>query len=457
MGTQKPLLVPWLIEQLNNQRYPGVSWLNLEKTLFRVPWKHASRQSINPRDFQIFEDWAIARHLYNPERDCRTPSEWKRNFRSALNRKDGIEMVEDKSTDPEDPHKVYKISINTDNLNNPAVEVIHAPLIPAENRSQGMSSSFSQEETQENVLSLLDRSSSDNEEDSPIWYQTLSKLDLDSSTIPMTPLEPTEGANEFVPYSGMAAENIIGYGSPPSSNLELYSPIAMNLPLEQLITTPFETDFEVRTFYRGRQVLHETIDKVNSRGLCFVPPGVHSNYLDLADVSLPDPIILNDKLQAKYTLRLLKLVSPGVLLRIEGNQMCGMRTGTCHVYWSQSEIPGDGIQHGNLLKKQFVPIFNLQLFVSDLIGYIEGRNGCPNYNWWLCFGEEWPDSSCVWKKKLIMVQVIPKVLETLCELAKTHGASSLNNNEPDLRISDSLQHQQLLEQLRKWEEKMDTV
>uniref|UniRef100_A0A2D4HT04 IRF tryptophan pentad repeat domain-containing protein n=1 Tax=Micrurus lemniscatus lemniscatus TaxID=129467 RepID=A0A2D4HT04_MICLE len=164
MGTQKPLLVPWLIEQLNNQRYPGVSWLNLEKTLFRVPWKHASRQSINPRDFQIFEDWAIARHLYNPERDCRTPSEWKRNFRSALNRKDGIEMVEDKSTDPEDPHKVYKISINTDNLNNPAVEVIHAPLIPAENRSQGMSSSFSQEETQENVLSLLDRSSSDNGE-----------------------------------------------------------------------------------------------------------------------------------------------------------------------------------------------------------------------------------------------------------------------------------------------------
>uniref|UniRef100_A0A8C6VPL0 IRF tryptophan pentad repeat domain-containing protein n=1 Tax=Naja naja TaxID=35670 RepID=A0A8C6VPL0_NAJNA len=114
MGTQKPLLVPWLIEQLNNQRYPGVSWLNSEKTLFRVPWKHASRQSINPRDFQIFEDWAIARHLYNPETDARTPSEWKRNFRSALNRKDGIEMVEDKSTDPEDPHKVYKISVNID-------------------------------------------------------------------------------------------------------------------------------------------------------------------------------------------------------------------------------------------------------------------------------------------------------------------------------------------------------
>uniref|UniRef100_A0A8C6VNC5 Interferon regulatory factor-3 domain-containing protein n=1 Tax=Naja naja TaxID=35670 RepID=A0A8C6VNC5_NAJNA len=232
----------------------------------------------------------------------------------------------------------------------------------------------------------------------------------------------------------------------------------MNSPLEQLITTPFgkfpessgnnkfsivtlenpwpyriwisfflETAFEVRAFYRGRQVLHKVINKVNPRGLCFVPPGVRGNYLDLADVSLPDPTILNDKRQAEYTLRLLKGVSPGVVLRIEGNQLCGMRTGTCHVYWSQSEIPGDGIRHGNLLKEQFVPIFNLQHFISDLIGYMEGRNGCPNYNWWLCFGEEWPDSNCVWKKKLIMVQVssCPKVWHMIIplELKVSHHLS----------------------------------
>lgn len=128
-----------------------------------------------------------------------------------------------------------------------------------------------------------------------------------------------------------------------------------------------ETDFEIRTFYRGRQVLHEVINKVSNQGLCFVPPGVHGNYLDLADVSLPDPTILNDKLQAEYTLRLLKGVAPGVLLRIAGNQLCGMRKGVCHVYWSESEIPGDGVQHGTLLKEQFTPIFNLQLFVSGML------------------------------------------------------------------------------------------
>ncbi|XP_039211766.1 interferon regulatory factor 3 isoform X1 [Crotalus tigris] len=460
MGTQKPLIVPWLIEQLDSQRYPGVSWLNSEKTLFRLPWKHASRQNHNPMDFQIFEDWAIVRHLYNPESDPRTPSDWKRNFRSALNRKDGIEMVENNSTDSEDPHKVYKINLKIANLNNPTEEVSDAPLIPAESRrSWGSSSSFSQGETQENVLSSVDHSSSDNGEDYLMWYQTLSlsKLDPVSSISSVALLEQTDGTNEFVPYSGIAPENIISCGSPPSSNLELYPPIAVISPLDQLITTPFETDFEVWTFYRGRQVLHKLINKVNSQGLCFVPPGVSGNYPDLEDVSLPDPTTLSDKLQANYTLRLLKGVAPGVLLRIMGNQLCGMRKGVCHVYWSQSEIPGDGILHGNLLKEQFTPIFNLQVFISELIGYIEGCNGCPNYTWWLCFGEEWPDSNCNWKKKLIVVQVVPKVLETLCELGKSHGASSLKDNEPDLRISDSLQQQYLLEQLRKWEEKMDTV
>ncbi|XP_015742861.1 interferon regulatory factor 3 [Python bivittatus] len=464
MGAQKPLIVPWLVEQLDTQRYPGVSWLNAERTLFRVPWKHGSRQSISPEDFQIFEDWAIVRSLYNPGTDPRTPSEWKRNFRSALNRKDGIEMVKDNSTDSKDPHKVYKINHNIANLNGPAVgaasiEVSDAPLVPAESRRPwGISSSSSQDETLEDVLNSLDLSSPDKTlgEDCPGWFETLSpsKLDLAISTMPVTPLEQTGGTDEIVPYTGIGADNTICCGGPPSSNLELNPSIATILPLEQLMATQeFETDFEVRTFYRGRLVLSEVFR--NSRGLCFVPPGVSGNCPGLADVLLPDPAILSDQLQASFTRRLLKGVAPGVLLCIEGNQLCGMRKGTCHVFWSLSEMPGDGVLHGELLKEQFAPIFNLQLFVSELIGYIEGRNDSPNYTRWLCFGETWPDFNRSWKKKLIMVQIIPKVLETLCELGQIWGASSLKGNEPDLRISDSLQYHNFLEQLRKWEEKME--
>uniref|UniRef100_A0A670IUV6 Interferon regulatory factor 3 n=1 Tax=Podarcis muralis TaxID=64176 RepID=A0A670IUV6_PODMU len=91
----QPLIVPWLMEQLDARRYPGLSWLNPERTLFRVPWKHGSRQNI------------LGRH--RPGIDQRTPSEWKRNFRSALNRKEGIRMFQDNSTDSEDPHKVFEI------------------------------------------------------------------------------------------------------------------------------------------------------------------------------------------------------------------------------------------------------------------------------------------------------------------------------------------------------------
>ncbi|XP_066484833.1 interferon regulatory factor 3 isoform X2 [Tiliqua scincoides] len=106
---QRPLIVPWLVEQLDAQQYPGVAWLNPERTRFRVPWKHGSRQSISTEDFQLFEGWAIASGRFNPKTDKRTPSEWKRNFRAALNRKSEIQMVEDNSTDSDDPHKVFEI------------------------------------------------------------------------------------------------------------------------------------------------------------------------------------------------------------------------------------------------------------------------------------------------------------------------------------------------------------
>ncbi|XP_063158143.1 interferon regulatory factor 3 [Candoia aspera] len=494
MGTQKPLIVPWLIEQLDTQRYPGVSWLNPERTLFRVLWKHGSRRNVSPEDFQIFEDWAIVRNLYNPGKDPRTPSEWKRNFRSALNRKDGIEMVEDNSTASEDPHKVYKINLDIANLSGPvlgaaSVEASDAPLIPVESRkSSGVSSSSSQDETLDDLLSSLDLSNPD-KEDCPEWYKTLSpsQLELTITTVPRTLLEQPRGTNEFgklpgsrgnsyiicqsrhcrkkiiflniyifcsIFNSGIGAENAICCGGLPSSNLELDPPVVTIPPVLQLIAAhEFETDFEVRTFYRGRLVLSEVFR--NSQGLCFVPPGVSGNHPDLADVTLPDPTTLSDKLQASHTLRLLQGVAPGVLLCIKGNQLCGMRQGIYHVFWSQSEMPGDGVPHGLLLRKQFVPIFNLQQFVSELIGYIEGRNGSPNYTQWLSFGEKWPDSNRSWKKKLIMVQIIPKVLEHLYELSQIHGASSLKDNEPDLRISDPLQQHCFLEQLHKWEEKME--
>lgn len=37
----------WLIEQIDSGEYPGLVWENEEKSIFRIPWKHAGKQDYN--------------------------------------------------------------------------------------------------------------------------------------------------------------------------------------------------------------------------------------------------------------------------------------------------------------------------------------------------------------------------------------------------------------------------
>nr|XP_034992397.1 interferon regulatory factor 3 [Zootoca vivipara]XP_034992398.1 interferon regulatory factor 3 [Zootoca vivipara] len=449
MGTQRPLIVPWLMEQLDARRYPGLSWQNPERTLFRVPWKHGSRQSICCEDFQLFEDWAIARGRYRPGIDQRTPSEWKRNFRSALNRKEEIRMFQDNSTDSEDPHKVFEILHGT-NLNDSAQGAAVGDISPTMSGSTGQSGDSSSS-SQGDMMSSLEFCSPSEGAENLACTGGLAPFSLDMNLPAMAEpqLDQILGADMFA----LGAENLAFCGSLPPPELNLVPSATAASPLQDLLSSEtFESDFEVRAYYRGRLVLAEIF--TNVRGLCFVPPGSQGRYPDLADVVLPDPACLTDSLQATYTQRLLRGVAPGVLLRIEGMALCGMRRGHCHVSWSQSEMPEDKTPHGVLLKEQLGPIYNLQQFVQDLIGYMEGRQGSPNYTLWLCFGEDWPDTGRPWKKKLLMVEVIPKTLEAFYELSQSNGASSLKGTERDLRISDSLQGS-FLDQLREWGEKME--
>lgn len=37
----------WLIDQIDSRKYPGLIWENAEKSIFRIPWKHAGKQDYN--------------------------------------------------------------------------------------------------------------------------------------------------------------------------------------------------------------------------------------------------------------------------------------------------------------------------------------------------------------------------------------------------------------------------
>lgn len=44
----------WLIAQIDSGKYAGLSWENEEKTMFRIPWKHAAKQ-----DYRQNQDAAL--------------------------------------------------------------------------------------------------------------------------------------------------------------------------------------------------------------------------------------------------------------------------------------------------------------------------------------------------------------------------------------------------------------
>ncbi|KYO41543.1 interferon regulatory factor 7 [Alligator mississippiensis] len=105
--SQKLRFGPWLIKEINSNKYEGIRWTNEAHTEFRIPWKHNSRRDITNNDNEIFRAWAIASGKYHPNIQDR--ARWKTNFRCALCSTNMFVMVEDNSKNSDDPHKVYRI------------------------------------------------------------------------------------------------------------------------------------------------------------------------------------------------------------------------------------------------------------------------------------------------------------------------------------------------------------
>ncbi|KAM9301814.1 interferon regulatory factor 8 [Gastrophryne carolinensis] len=100
----------WLIEQIDSSQYPGLVWENDDKTLFRIPWKHAGKQDYNQEvDASIFKAWAIFKGKFK-EGDRAEPATWKTRLRCALNKSPDFEEVTERSQlDISEPYKVYRI------------------------------------------------------------------------------------------------------------------------------------------------------------------------------------------------------------------------------------------------------------------------------------------------------------------------------------------------------------
>ncbi|KAJ3594633.1 hypothetical protein NHX12_003940 [Muraenolepis orangiensis] len=101
----------WLIDQIDSRSYQGLVWENDEKSIFRIPWKHAGKQDYNrEEDAALFKAWALFKGKHKEGVDKPDPPTWKTRLRCALNKSNDFDELVDRSQlDISEPYKVYRI------------------------------------------------------------------------------------------------------------------------------------------------------------------------------------------------------------------------------------------------------------------------------------------------------------------------------------------------------------
>lgn len=111
--TKRERLRNWLPKQINSGVFTGLHWVDEEKLIFRVPWRHGSRHGWKEEiDAALFREWAKHTGKYHPGTGQKAdPRKWKTNFRCALNALPDINEIKEQSNPRgKNAYKVYQIT-----------------------------------------------------------------------------------------------------------------------------------------------------------------------------------------------------------------------------------------------------------------------------------------------------------------------------------------------------------
>ncbi|XP_060795383.1 interferon regulatory factor 3 isoform X2 [Neoarius graeffei] len=428
MAQPKPLFIPWLKQQIDSGRYPGVQWVDPEHTRFSIPWKHGLRQDSNSDDKLIFKAWAQTSASSNGQIQG-DHSVWKRNFRSAL-RARGFKMVEDNKNDTANPHKIFLWPDDPQSgASTNGSPVCNSQISLGDTLYLGEDELFPDRSPQPDLLQQclaglnIVESHPEMPVDEPVFMRESVELAMNPA-INETPLtiQETSNMHHFSPADRAVAGT--GQISPADGTLALsqYSPLEgaiivtqqhtpqaeleLELPVQSTSNdsgcNQFETHFMVKIYYRGKEMLKQVVENEAGFRLVF-RKDTRLMANPLAVVELPGTESMLDQTQAQSTQEILNNLG-GLEVRREGGMLFSYRWGDTRVYWGLDKHEQRPTARP-LSKINPEPIYSLKDFVSGMMDFIQNGGKPPSYSLYFFLGQQWPDPrNKPWEKKLIMVE-----------------------------------------------------
>ncbi|XP_057713267.1 interferon regulatory factor 4a isoform X1 [Corythoichthys intestinalis] len=393
----------WLIDQINSEKYPGLVWENHEKTIFRIPWKHAGKQDYNKEeDAALFKAWATFKGKYKEGVDKPDHTTWKTRLRCALNKSNDFdELTHRTQLDISEPYKVYRI----------------IPEAAKKGTVRGTKMSFSIEDASHSFGLIAPHS-------------TLHSQAQTQESKDWRDYKPPE-QHSFSPAYHCGSKGDLPYAQchfPSPFNLAWPESLSENsfqfsfLPYLSEAQQPFytsmvdysnnTTDFSLHVSLFYRESLVKEVTTSSPEGCRISPPSSSfsplsstpspSEFHNSADVVLfPLPLPGSQWLGAE---RLLQILERGVLLWMMPDGLYARRLCQGRVFWHGPLAPN--AEKPNKLEKE-VPykLFDTQKFLIELQDFANNGLRVPKHQVVLCFGDEYSNQQR--SRKVITAQVEP--------------------------------------------------
>ncbi|XP_074090912.1 interferon regulatory factor 9 isoform X2 [Macrotis lagotis] len=358
----------WVLEQVESEKFPGVCWDDADKTMFRIPWKHAGKQDFREeQDAAFFKAWAIFKGKYR-EGDQADPATWKTRLRCALNKSPEFEEVPERGhMEGPEPYKVYRL-LPSGYLPDPA----STPTLGSDSSGASPASQGTQKFQSKRSHNLSSLREEDNIENKRSRMPSLPSLQN-----PPVITVPSKGSNSI--FQHMDDSGIGSNSNSPEPN-EDYS-----------ILLTFH--------YSGHFVGETKVDGPDCR-LVAKSSAFQSN---MKQVMLPSASVLSEPSLQVSTEHLLNLFDRGILVASNARGLFVQRLCTIPISWTGPCTPSGPGPH-LLQDKICVEVFSPAKFFQDLAQYHKGLAPPPEFQVTLHFLEEHCGAGYT-HKNLITVQM----------------------------------------------------